>query len=510
MSRWRIIVVAALILGPFLALAGCGWYFLWTSRLGFITSWGLAACFALGYWLIWHWHRQQLLLRSDDSGLPTHWTDRDKKAWELVEARAKAAATLEQTKFTDPQQYLATALEMAKELAEFYHPQTSDPVGKLTIPELLAVVELAAHDLAEVVDQYMPGGHLLRVDDLRGARTAVDWYQSVNKLLWVVSAVFSPVETGLRFAASQAGQSRPLELLQQNLLVWFYAAYINRLGTYLIDLNSGRLRVGAARYRELKNLHTNPAATPSADDADSVAKVTVTLLGQVKAGKSSLINALLGERRAQTDVLPATDGVERYHLQTPGVPTMLELLDTVGYGHAGPKADQVAATRTAAQQSDLLLLVVHALNPARQADLDMIEAVKGWFAERPDLKQPPLLAVMTHIDLLSPALEWAPPYDWQHPTRRKEESVREAAGAVAEQLGGRVAAVVPVCTSAGKVYGIDGLLAAVSGLLDETRGVALLRVLKAEADAGKVRKVFRQLLEVGKGLARVTWQNLKS
>jgi hypothetical protein len=33
--------------------------------------------------------------------------------------------------------------------------------------------------------------------------------------------------------------------------LWFYTAYVHRLGTYLIELNSGRLRIGAARYREL-------------------------------------------------------------------------------------------------------------------------------------------------------------------------------------------------------------------------------------------------------------------
>ena len=41
---------------------------------------------------------------------------------------------------------------------------------------------------------------------------------------------------------------------------------------------------------------------PAADPADQVKRVTVTLLGQVKASKSSLVNALLGEQRALTDV----------------------------------------------------------------------------------------------------------------------------------------------------------------------------------------------------------------
>ena len=35
-------------------------------------------------------------------------------------------------------------------------------------------------------------------------------------------------------------------------------------------------------------------------------------------------------------------------------------------------------------------------------------------------------------------------------------------------------------------------------LLDEARAVALLRCLKAEADARKIRKVFGQLLAAGK------------
>src|SRR5262249_19962714 len=155
---------------------------------------------------------------------------------------------------------------------------------------------------------------------------------------------------------------------------------VHRLGTYLIDLNSGRLRVGATRYRELLAAHAPGAAVAPKDGADQIGQLTITLLGQVKAGKSSLINALLGEQRARTDVLPATHGVERYDLQTPGIPTRLVLLDTVGYGHAGPKADQLAATREAAQKSDLLLLVLHARNPARQADVAMLDDLRTWFA----------------------------------------------------------------------------------------------------------------------------------
>jgi hypothetical protein len=80
---------------------------------------------------------------------------------------------------------------------------------------------------------------------------------------------------------------------------------------------------------------------------------------------------------------------------------------------------------------------------------------------------------------------------------------------VREQLGGRVAQVVPVCTASGKVYGIEEwLLPAVAEVLDEVHGVALLRCLRAEVNKARVRRVFHQLLATGKELARITWQGL--
>jgi len=98
------------------------------------------------------------------------------------------------------------------------------------VPEILAVVELATHDLAEMVDRYLPGGHLLTIRDWQRAKKAADWYQRANNLFWVISAVFSPVTTGTRYAASRVGLSTPLKMLQQNLILWFYTAFLQAPG----------------------------------------------------------------------------------------------------------------------------------------------------------------------------------------------------------------------------------------------------------------------------------------
>ncbi len=516
MSRWRIAVLAVLLAVPFLVLVGVGSYRLWQLGLGIYLWWPLSACFALGYYLAWYWLRHKRLLRPAEVEVPMHWTERDQEAWKLVEERARKVAALELLEPNEVQFYVGIAQEMALELARFYHPTADDPVSSLTVPEILAVVELASHDLAELVDQNVPGGHLLTVRDWRwaqqAAQQAATWYRTASNVYWLVAAVLSPIDTGLRYAASQVGMTRPWQLFQQDLVAWFHTAYVHRLGKYLIDLNSGRLRVGATRYRQLTGGPAAAVAEPPspADEATQVRQVTLTVLGQVKMGKSSFINALLGEQRARTDVLPATSAVTHYELRLPDFPTRLVLLDTVGYAHTGPREDQLQATCEAARQSDLLVLVLHARNPARQADRQMLQALRDWFAARPDLKVPPIVAVVTHIDLLSPSLEWAPPYDWENPRRPKEEQMRQALDAVHEQLGSYLAAAVPVCTAEGRVYGIEEwFLPTLAELLGEARAVALLRCLRAEADTGKVTKVFQQLLTVGGQVLEVWLQRAR-
>jgi predicted GTPase len=503
MKNWRLVVLAFLGGAPILILAGFGAYFLWQARLGYWVGWALAGSLALTSLIGWRWQKQQRLLRIDFTP-PLHWTERDRQAWRLVEARAHQAARLPMDLLLSLKSYQETAEQMALELARFYHPSAQDPIGALTIPEILAVVELAAHDLAEMVDEHLPGGHLLTINDLRRFKQVADWYPTANNVYWLISAVFSPLNTALRYFANQAGLNRPWQLLQTNVLIWLFAAYIHRVGTYLIDLNSGRLRVGAARFLHLKQSHRSVPANGALDPADAIGTVTFTLIGQTKAGKSSLINALLGDQKAMTDVLPATANVERYELRPPEIATRFQLLDTVGYGNAGPRQDQMRATEDAARQSDLILLVLHALNPARQADVAMLSALTAFFEQHPDLSKPPILGVLTHIDLLSPTLEWAPPYDWRQPQRPKEHAIQQAVLTVQEQFQGVLTGVVPVCTAPGKTYGIEQwLLPALAQLLDQAHAIAFLRCLKAEADTGKIRKVFDQLLTVGKDLAKI-------
>ncbi len=86
--------------------------------------------------------------------------------------------------------------------------------------------------------------------------------------------------------------------------------------------------------------------------------------------------------------------------------------------------------------------------------------------------------------------------------------MQQALTAVNEQLGDYLAGVIPACTEPKKIYGVEEwLLPAVAELLDEVHAVALLRCLRAEIDAGKIRKVFWQMLAAGKELVKVAWRD---
>lgn len=494
MSRWRIAVIVVLLVLPAISLIALGSYFLWIEGLGFTIWWPMTASMALAYFLAWYWLRSRQLLPRPRVDPPGHWTPIDLQAWKLVEARARAAEKTDAAKFVDVHFYLDVAQAMAKELAQVYHPGTADPVGPVTVPEILTVVELAAHDLAKIFEEHVPGSHLVTIAQFRQAQRAINLYQKANAVYWLIGTLFNPIETGTRLAASQLGLSTTWSKLQENLTQWFYVAFVHELGRYLIDLESGRLKVGASRYREL----IEAAQQDSTAASRSAGPLTIAVFGQTKAGKSSLINALLGEQRAAVDVIPLTDEVSRFELRLNDELT-LAILDTPGYAQSGLSEKQKEATFRAVRDADLALLVLHARNPARQPDVEVLTGLSRWFGEQPNLKPPPLLGVLTHIDLLSPVMEWQPPYNWIKPERTKEKQINLALHTVDDQFQESLAGCVAVCTDPKRRYGIEeALLPAMVGLLPEARAVRLVRVLHKEADGQKVQRIFQQLLSAGK------------
>jgi predicted GTPase len=507
MKPSRFILPAVLILLPLAFLVGVGAFHIWERGWTFWAWWPMAMSMCAGYILAWRIQKQYVRARQKMNP-PDFWTNRDRLAAEIIEATLKKTVTQQQ--MGEARFYFDTASELAQQISKVYQPEAKDPLDPVTIPELLAVIELAAHDLSNLTEKYIPASHLMAISHWRQTQKWIGRVNTISKGYWLFSTLLDPVKTAIRYGANQLITGKPLDMIQQNVLNWFYIEYVQRVGFYLIELYSGRLKVGASRYRELTRKLTEPnplfqdkekSNTPplqSEKDTQNKAQnvsenVTIAVLGQVKAGKSSLINALLGTQLALTDVLPATSGISRYELKSPVNSEKLILLDTVGYGHEGPTEDQLETTAEAIKNADLLILVSHARNAARQADVKLFDSLTQWFGKHPQYKFPPTLIVMSHADLLSPAIEWAPPYNWRGGGQRpKEISIQNAIKAIQEVFP--QFEIIPVCTASQKLWNVpEVVLASIVSRLDEARAVHLLRCLHAEADEGKVNKVFEQL-----------------
>jgi predicted GTPase len=531
MTRFRLFILALLFLAPFVFLMGAGGYHLWETGW-MVWAWiPMFLCFVLAYVFAWRWTKRTHLPPTGTDA-PGYWTDRDKTAWDKVIAKAKSFEKVTTDQLEDPKHYTDLALDLAKQVGEVYNPGAEDVFDHLTLPEVLACVELASADLDELVQKYVPGSHLLRLRDMKRARKAVGWYKTGMNVYWAGAAIFDPVQTLVRYAASKLALGGLMDRIQDNILLWFHTAFIHHLGRYLIELNSGRLKVGVKRYRELLAQHqpppaddpaSRPALAPVLSESGEAAPapppsgtkaITLSVLGSVKAGKSSLVNALLGRNAATVDRLPVTAGV-RYDYVLPGEPPTgspraplpspggqpVSILDTSGYGQDGPSDEDFAAAVEASRDADLIMLVTQATNPGRQPDVNLLDRLRAWFASKPHLKMPPVVVVVSHIDLLSPKAEWNPPYNWLTGTKPKEVNIRECVSVVKEQIGDRAADVVPVCGREGERFGIaEGVIPALVSHLDSARGTAVLKAFEAEHEEGKYEKLGAQVVAGGKAV----------
>ncbi len=505
MSRWLRAAAVALIVAPFgLMLMVAGVFFLWENPWLLKWSWiPFPICWALAYLAIRAGRRRSgSLLWQPEREVALHWTQRDEVAWSKVTARAEQARAIEYPQFFSSELYVKTAHEMAGELAQHYHARTSDPLGGVTVPEVLTAIELAVADLREFVEQHVPASHLVTIQWLQRAPKIPAAWKKFRLAYDAVSLLWNPWGVLYRRAANRTVAQPMVGELERDVMAAVYQAYVLSVGKYLIELNSRRLKVGPDRWRRwMEPQHEkgqdDAAESDEAAQVEPPVELRLAVVGQVKAGKSSLVNALVGRHEAQVDILPSTQRVTRYRLDHHSTPHSLVLLDTPGYATGDTAAFQESAI--AARDAAMVILVLHGRQAARQPDAQFLTQLDAWFDEHPERKRPPVLAVVTHIDQLPPAMEWEPPYDdWieEQPGGVKERNIRDALLAVRESLGDRTDGIVPVC-SAGRPlepYGIDQwLVPALVGLLPRAEGKALIDHLHAELDAGRTRQLMKQL-----------------
>lgn len=326
---------------------------------------------------------------------------------------------------------------------------------RFTVPELLLVFSEATQRYRQVVVNHLPFAETINIGSVlqlykrqETIRQSAYWINSLRRtvrLLHPIAAVSGELREQLtQRMFTHAG--RKIHTGMQRLL-------LQELLQVTMDLQSGRLK---SSDEELK-FHDSAAYKKDLQSAaGNLEPLRIALVGQINSGKSSLVNALLNQLRAETDSLPSTDQSTVYIMDKAGYPPM-HFIDMAGI-------DSLDSNTTAIAESvcdaDIIVHLVKANQPARSADSEFYLALQKRERDLPRRRMPPAFMVMTHIDQLSPKALWNPPYDMSSEDM-KAVNIRHALESARAQIGlPEETVAIPVCLSEQRgLYNVEAVLA---------------------------------------------------
>jgi hypothetical protein len=470
------------------------WQWLAISGIATLAGWGLA-----------RWLRKRNRPGRTAAAIPAEsWPDAGRKAWEAVDEIARRVQE-EDLPLNRPERLWAVVREVLDAVAQQYHPNSKRAALEIPAPDVLRIIELVAHDLRQAMAEQVPGSHILTLHDLSRLQRAAAWAAKLYFLYKVAIFGVNPV-AGLLRELRDAASDGLLGDSGGEVKRWAVGFCVRKTGYYAIQLYSGQLALDDLARENYQSPHSRSDAQRAEEQEDRLAgePLRIVVLGQVKSGKSSLVNALFGEVRAAVDVVPRTRHVEPYLLERDGSPRAI-VLDTAGYDSGQDGQAIFEPLRETILGADLLLLACAANSAARGADRRLLDEIRAFCQAEPNRMMPPLVVAVTHIDQLRPPSEWNPPYNLVQPQGEKARQIADAVRAVADDLA--LAAdqlVIPVSLRPEAPYNVEeGLAPAILESVPQARRVKYLRCLRQYHKDQYWRRLWRQGVRSGRVLVRL-------
>ncbi|GAB4258932.1 MAG: hypothetical protein Kow0065_08780 [Methylomicrobium sp.] len=483
MRRKGWLTLSAILLGlPWLGLciAGIGW--LWQTGYS-LEALAVFALFYSGGWLSIRQLRNRSLLSLPSIQPDQHWPPAAEAAWRKVNDLAERLDS-QSYPLTDSVRIIELVKRVMTEVAYHFAPESKRAELDVPLRNLLFIAERVCCDMRELLDDKVPFSHLLTVGDgleLWKWKERIEsghWVYRIGKLL--ISPVSSIPDELKRFLAGKTA-AYPTGLLER----WLLQTLIKKIGYYAIQLYSGQTI-----------LLPSESPQPAPENKKSAKQpLDILVAGQLKAGKSSLVNALFGELRAPTDVLPLTDELSVYRIRNEDIGDVM-ICDSPGYGDLERWFEK--DPDRAFGHFDLILLVCSATQAGFDADATFLNAFRGWFDARLERRRPPLLIIVSHIDRLRPIREWQPPYDVAMPRNQKERAIRGVLEYIGEALAVPLEDCIPVCLKEHRTYNVEAVWSAVAGKLPESLRAQYLRCLVNAQEKEKWALLKKQLASAGR------------
>lgn len=322
-----------------------------------------------------------------------HWAAFDEQVWQQQQPLIQELIGRQPDWRTLPMQ----SLELIQSISQSYDKKSE---YEFSVPEALRLIEEVSRRYREVLVQQVPFIEQAKVSYLK---TGIDNKNSISsgykayKLTYNIYRAFRTINP----LAALVGEARNLvlnqlgkKLLSETDLV-LKQTFLEEVCATAIDLYSGRFQ---DTLKDPDDLAIEPAASP----------IRVCFIGQVSAGKSTLVNALCDNVNAEVNRLPSTEQSALYHCQLTDE-FALELCDLPGLD-GSEKRQQMLLQQV--QNCDLVIWLLKANQSSRQLDADFQAAMTQVYqqAENRSKKPPVQIAVLNQIDLLLPPAQRQGPW----------------------------------------------------------------------------------------------------
>jgi hypothetical protein len=490
-TQWLIVI--STIIAPFLLLLPLGILWVWEKELLFWWLGISVACSMVGWsWAYYLRERKIATLANAPEVEPNrHWSDTGNTAWQKVEAIAETI-TIEAYPFTQREKLVDLGKDILKMVADHYHPQSNNSLLEIPLPYLLRIVESVSADLRTNFVAQVPGSHIITINGIIRGHQLTTLANKYYNLYRAASLPLNPAFSLLREVKDLLSKSL-FNNAADSIKLWLLQTYVKKVGYYGIELYSGQMVLDEAAFESHITDYSEQDLQCVQEPSSSLEPLKLLILGQVKAGKSSLVNALLGEAKAVVDVLPSTNQLTPYVMKREGMEQAI-LLDSVGYEDKQNSTQLCKQIEADILNSDFIFLVCKANAAARQSDKQVFDEINRLFQAHIDIAKPPVLVILTHIDQLRPPREWQPPYNIVTPDTTKARSIRQAMEIVATDLQVNLEQVIPVnLKNEALYYNVEeGVIPTLLANLDEAKRIRYLRCMQSFKKAEYWQQLWTQ------------------